>query len=380
MKALTTSVPTIAEALQNSEFLVVSSDGKAVRRKNPLPKIDEAEASSRTVVAENLPAEAHGIDALTELFSKCGTVRMVRVCQPGEVKSVLQREASGRGSHGGGKQSLTVSNQVHALVEFSSAEEAAAACRELTDDSSWRSGLKVHPLVRAKRGGQHPEAHHHEGRNKPKPKPAEDGGAKQDAQAKGGKAAGAKGGKGGKAPTDSKSDALSAAKKAAQTASEGLGRGRSRRQSMDDRRKGSGAGSRGNRRSFDLRDMPSQKERKAKGSNLADAFATAPSSSPPQPGAGHEPLIKMFARGLQDEMTSSGAETSSGGEDGDHHGHNHKGRRKPKKDYASWASGCTAAAHHHHNHNGVHEPTMPDGTRGFTMGRGRPLSATPQSM
>mmetsp|Transcript_11438 Transcript_11438/g.27153 ORF Transcript_11438/g.27153 Transcript_11438/m.27153 type:complete len:351 (-) Transcript_11438:23-1075(-) len=137
MKALTTSVPTIAEALQNSEFLVVSSDGKAVRRKNPLPKIDEAEASSRTVVAENLPAEAHGIDALTELFSKCGTVRMVRVCQPGEVKSVLQREASGRGSHGGGKQSLTVSNQVHALVEFSSAEEAAAACRELTDDSSW---------------------------------------------------------------------------------------------------------------------------------------------------------------------------------------------------------------------------------------------------
>jgi len=58
-----------------------------------------------------------------------------------------------------------------------------------------------------------------------------------------------------------------------------------------------------------------------------------------------------------------GAETSSGGEDGDHHGHNHKGRRKPKKDYASWASGCTAAAHHHHNHNGVgrppHCPSLP---------------------
>eukprot|EP00951_Prasinocladus_malaysianus_P009610 scaffold70108_cov49-Prasinocladus_malaysianus.AAC.2 len=69
----------------------------------------------------------------------------------------------------------------------------------------------------------------------------------------------------------------------------------------------------------------------------------------------------------------SGAETSSGGEEGD------AGKRKKsrgKKQYAKWASASAAAANSGHApiHHGVHQPLMPDGTKGFTMGRGKPMA------
>jgi hypothetical protein len=135
MRALSTSVPAIAAALRDSEELVVSGDGNAVRRKAALPETDDAEVAERTVIAEHLPRDKHSIEALTELFSRCGSVRMVRMCQPGQVRSTAQVEAPGKQV----SNNQIVSNQVHALVEYATAEEAAAACKELTDDSTWYS-------------------------------------------------------------------------------------------------------------------------------------------------------------------------------------------------------------------------------------------------
>lgn len=54
---------------------------------------------------------------------------MVRICQPGGgPRSVAQTV------HGA---DLAVSRQLHALVEFSSQVEAAAAVKQLTDSNNW---------------------------------------------------------------------------------------------------------------------------------------------------------------------------------------------------------------------------------------------------
>eukprot|EP00271_Cylindrocystis_brebissonii_P001055 TRINITY_DN112_c0_g1_i1.p1 TRINITY_DN112_c0_g1~~TRINITY_DN112_c0_g1_i1.p1 ORF type:complete len:901 (-),score=197.88 TRINITY_DN112_c0_g1_i1:167-2869(-) len=120
----------VASALRLSSELVVSDDGKRVRRRTPLPDMDLEEVYGRTVVAENLPAE-HSVEAMEKLFSAVGKVKMVRVCQPKAANSANQT-----------KQML-VSNKLHALVEFETVEEAERAVANLTDASNWRSGLHV---------------------------------------------------------------------------------------------------------------------------------------------------------------------------------------------------------------------------------------------
>lgn len=57
----------------------------------------------------------------------------MRVCQPGQVKSPAQMEDGARQP----AHNQIVSNQMHALVEYATPEEAALACKQLTEDSSW---------------------------------------------------------------------------------------------------------------------------------------------------------------------------------------------------------------------------------------------------
>lgn len=56
MKNLTKDIKVIVSALETSPELVVS--GHRVRRKLPLPAVDEAELLMRTVIVENLPDQA----------------------------------------------------------------------------------------------------------------------------------------------------------------------------------------------------------------------------------------------------------------------------------------------------------------------------------
>lgn len=70
IKSLTKDLKTIVAALETSQELVTS--GHRVRRKLPLPIIDEADVLMRTVIVENLPHQANiGAPALGICFC-CG--------------------------------------------------------------------------------------------------------------------------------------------------------------------------------------------------------------------------------------------------------------------------------------------------------------------
>ncbi|KAG6549214.1 hypothetical protein Mapa_009200 [Marchantia paleacea] len=130
----------VAAALRNSTLLVVSEDGKKVRRAQPLPDVDLEEVQSRTVVAENLP-EDHSIESVEQLFGSVGNVKMVRICQPEAANGASQTAAKF-------KSDMVVSNKLHALIEFETVEQAEKAVTALTDERNWRSGLRVRLLLR----------------------------------------------------------------------------------------------------------------------------------------------------------------------------------------------------------------------------------------
>ena len=69
MKNLTKDIKVIVAALETSPELVIS--GHRVRRKLPLPFVDEIEVLLRTVIVENLPHQA-----------TIGGCRLVSACSP----------------------------------------------------------------------------------------------------------------------------------------------------------------------------------------------------------------------------------------------------------------------------------------------------------
>eukprot|EP00897_Mesotaenium_endlicherianum_P007058 jgi/Mesen1/6380/ME000329S05546 len=140
-------VSLLTTALRSSSQLVVSDDGKRVRRAQPMVEFDIAETQSRMVVAENLPAD-HSIQAMEKLFAQVGRVKMVRVCQPDAANGANQSASSNP------KSPLRVSNKLHAMVEYETQEAAERAVKELTDEGNWRSGLHVCMLVRRNYGKQ----------------------------------------------------------------------------------------------------------------------------------------------------------------------------------------------------------------------------------
>uniref|UniRef100_A0A0D6QVC3 HTH La-type RNA-binding domain-containing protein n=1 Tax=Araucaria cunninghamii TaxID=56994 RepID=A0A0D6QVC3_ARACU len=131
----------VGASLRTSSQLVVSEDGKKVRRLHPLHEIDIEEMQSRTVVAENLPTD-YSIQNLEKLFGSVGNVKMVRVCHPHGYND------SGQVSSRPAKNEMLVSNRLHALVEYETVEQAEKAVAELNDEGNWRSGLRVQLLFK----------------------------------------------------------------------------------------------------------------------------------------------------------------------------------------------------------------------------------------
>ncbi|KAJ6289621.1 hypothetical protein OIU78_025529 [Salix suchowensis] len=74
VKAVINNNSQLATILRNSTKLVVSEDGKKVRRQHPLTGSDVEELQSRIVVAENLP-EDHCHQNLMKIFSAVGSVK-----------------------------------------------------------------------------------------------------------------------------------------------------------------------------------------------------------------------------------------------------------------------------------------------------------------
>ncbi|RYR52888.1 hypothetical protein Ahy_A06g027753 isoform A [Arachis hypogaea] len=191
IKALITSHSQLATALRNSTKLVVSEDGKKVKRQHPLTESDIEELQimldkllmskqfvewikydtniihaihsfpcnmhaiysfhnilindvslSRIVVAENLP-EDHCHQNLMKVFSAVGSVKTIRTCPP-------QTSNSGASSASrlGKVDGVHLANKLHAFVEYESVELAERAVAELNDERNWRSGLRVRQMVR----------------------------------------------------------------------------------------------------------------------------------------------------------------------------------------------------------------------------------------
>ncbi|XP_019174485.1 PREDICTED: la-related protein 6B isoform X2 [Ipomoea nil] len=141
IKALINSHAHLAKILRNSTKLVVSEDGKKVKRQNPLSETDMEELQSRIIVAENLP-EDHCHQNLMKIFSTVGSVKMIRTCQPQTSNGV-----SSSGTRTAKSDSMLLSNKLHAFVEYETVELAEKAVAELNDAGDWRN-LKVRILAK----------------------------------------------------------------------------------------------------------------------------------------------------------------------------------------------------------------------------------------
>ncbi|XP_016508722.1 la-related protein 6C-like [Nicotiana tabacum] len=135
IKSLITNQQTLAHALLSSTKLIVSNDGKKVKRRTPFNDKDKEDLQLRTVVAENLPDD-HSHHNIEKIFKVAGSVKTIRVCHPQDPNS-----SRARGDIG-------ISNKLHALIEFENPEAAERAVEKLNDERNWRKGLRVRLLLR----------------------------------------------------------------------------------------------------------------------------------------------------------------------------------------------------------------------------------------
>lgn len=121
VKSLTKNWELVREALRSSSSrLEVNAEGTKVRRRQPLPEHDET-APSRTVVAFPL-VERVTVEAVAEVFSRCGPISLLRLLRPGGpvppcAKRFLQRHPEANGCSA-------------AVVEFEHHEAAGLAVRQ----------------------------------------------------------------------------------------------------------------------------------------------------------------------------------------------------------------------------------------------------------
>lgn len=158
MKKVTKDISSIVDALKESSQLVVSSDGKKVKRRYPLPSIVSTDPKFCTVVVVNLP-EDHSIQNIHKIFAQAGSVKTVSIHDPHAAEDSLNRNK--------GKQ--LASGKIYALVEYETVEAAEKAVATLNDETDWRNGLRVqllqkpmgHGLERkARRGSDSEKASH----------------------------------------------------------------------------------------------------------------------------------------------------------------------------------------------------------------------------
>ncbi|XP_055808766.1 la-related protein 6C-like [Solanum dulcamara] len=131
---ITNNQLTLSHALLSSTKLIVSDDGKRVKRKIPFTDKDKEELMLRTVVAENLPDD-HSHHNIEKIFNVAGSVKTIRVCHPQDPNTRTRGD-------------LGISCKLHALIEFEHPEAAEKAAEKLNDERNWRKGLRVRLLLR----------------------------------------------------------------------------------------------------------------------------------------------------------------------------------------------------------------------------------------
>uniref|UniRef100_A0A0D9V5T6 HTH La-type RNA-binding domain-containing protein n=1 Tax=Leersia perrieri TaxID=77586 RepID=A0A0D9V5T6_9ORYZ len=140
MKKLVQDLSIIEAALRTSSKLVVSSDGKRIRRLHPLPHNELNDVKKRTVVVENLP-QGFSTESILATFETIG--KIVKITIHDQDQHSVGEAAPTKNFD------IMLSNKVHALVEYETAEAAEKAAATLNDETNWRTGMKVRM---AKRG------------------------------------------------------------------------------------------------------------------------------------------------------------------------------------------------------------------------------------
>ncbi|ONK75277.1 uncharacterized protein A4U43_C03F15190 [Asparagus officinalis] len=136
IKSLGANHQALVKALKTSTKLVVSDDGKKVRRKQLFTERDREELQSHIVVVENLP-EDYSRQNLEKIFSVVGSVKNIRICHP-------QEQNTSKSTKG----DMVISNKLHAFVEYETADQADKAVEKLNDERNWRKGLRVRSMLR----------------------------------------------------------------------------------------------------------------------------------------------------------------------------------------------------------------------------------------
>uniref|UniRef100_A0A0E0KFM5 HTH La-type RNA-binding domain-containing protein n=1 Tax=Oryza punctata TaxID=4537 RepID=A0A0E0KFM5_ORYPU len=136
IKAMGVTNQLLVNALRTSSKLVVSDDGKKVRRAQPFTERHKEELQSRMVIAENLPEDSTR-NSLEKIFGIIGSVKNIRICHPQEPSSVRSS-----------KSDALISNKLHALIEYETSQQADRAVDKLNDERNWRKGLRVRPVLR----------------------------------------------------------------------------------------------------------------------------------------------------------------------------------------------------------------------------------------
>ncbi|KAM0825671.1 hypothetical protein ACQ4PT_069411 [Festuca glaucescens] len=136
IKSLGATNQMLVKALRTSTKLIVSDDGKKVRRRQPFTEKHKEELQSRMIIAENLPEDS-ARNSLEKVFSVVGSVKNIKICHP-------QEPSSARSS----KSDTLVSNKMHALVEYETSQQAEKAVEKLNDERNWRKGLRVRTVLR----------------------------------------------------------------------------------------------------------------------------------------------------------------------------------------------------------------------------------------
>uniref|UniRef100_A0A182K4F8 Uncharacterized protein n=1 Tax=Anopheles christyi TaxID=43041 RepID=A0A182K4F8_9DIPT len=83
VRQLTKDWRVVGDAIKRKSVKIEVNDlGTKIRRMDALPEHDET-TPSRTVVATGLPYDKYTVEKVSELFSKCGEISLIRVLRPG---------------------------------------------------------------------------------------------------------------------------------------------------------------------------------------------------------------------------------------------------------------------------------------------------------
>ncbi|KAJ8545320.1 hypothetical protein K7X08_017903 [Anisodus acutangulus] len=143
VKKLTKETSIIAAALTESSLLVVSPDGRKVKRLHPLPLSEIKDSKVCTVLVGNLP-EDHSVDNLRRIFGQTGNVKHVTIRDPHTERDPTKCTTAEK----------LLSGKLHALVEYNTVEAAAKAVAILNNEQDWRFGLRVKLLKKTNKPGQ----------------------------------------------------------------------------------------------------------------------------------------------------------------------------------------------------------------------------------